>query len=428
MKKIHTIGIIIFIGILLTSCTLNTQISEPKDDSVKDSIQEDIIDKNKDDEIKNMLESMTLEEKVGQVFIVAFRNNERNCSLRVLDEKTKRQLEKYHLGGIVLFSKNIDTIPQTEKLIDDMQKTAKIPLFIAIDEEGGCVSRLNGSSKMHATKLPGNRILGQTNNPELAYEVGKLLGRELSALGINMNFAPVADVNTNPNNVVIGDRSFGSDEFKTGFMVEAMVKGMQEQNVSAVIKHFPGHGDTSLDTHKGTVVISHDYERLKQIELIPFQRGIQAEVDGVMTAHIQIPQITNDSMPATLSPEILDEILRIDLQHEGLIITDALEMGAISNYWTTEQAVVKAFSAGADILLMPLSLEEGYQGLLHAVQNGQISEERLDESVRRILYIKQKRKILDDNDNRANPEEVLGNAQHQALVERIHNEAGKKKK
>ncbi len=424
MKKMNIISIIICIGILFVSCTNKTQLSEPKKNINEDYIQQGINNKDEDDdEIQKILESMTLEEKVGQVFIIAFRKNEKNRPLRVLDEKTKHQLEKYHLGGVILFSENIDTIPQTEKLINDMQDSVKIPLFIAIDEEGGRVSRLNSSIDMHATKLPGNKIIGQTNNPELAYEVGNLLGRELSSLGINMNFAPVADVNTNPKNRVIGDRAFSSDASKTGLMVEAMVKGMQEQNVSAVIKHFPGHGDTTQDTHKGEVILTHDYERLKEIEFLPFKKGIQADVDGVMTAHIQIPLITNESIPATLSPIVLDEILRKDLQHKGLIITDALEMGAISKYWTTEQAVVKAFSAGADILLMPSSLNEGYHGLLHAVQSGQISEDRLDESVKRILYVKSKRKILEGNDDRTNPEEVLGNAQHQALVERIRDEA-----
>lgn len=376
--------------------------------------------------IQEILGAMTLEEKAGQVFIAAFRRDEQNRPMHVLDNHARQQIEQYHLGGVILFGENIDSISQTQKLIEDMQAAAKIPLFIAVDEEGGRVSRLNSSTKMPATKLPGNKVLGETNDPQLAYEVGVLLGQELSSLGFNMNLAPVADVNTNPRNRVIGDRSFGSDAEKVGEMAGAMVKGMQAQNMSAVLKHFPGHGDTILDTHEETVVLNHDMERLEQLEFLPFIKGIQAGADGVMTAHIQMPGIVEEGVPATFSQEILTGILRNRLHHEQLIITDALEMGAISRHWTAEQAVVRAFNAGADILLMPVSLQEAYQGLLKAVQNGQISEKRLDASVTRILRIKHKRKILERTESSLDPEIILGSEQHQRLVQKIYEKTGQK--
>ncbi|MGI6778183.1 MAG: glycoside hydrolase family 3 protein [Acetivibrionales bacterium] len=373
--------------------------------------------------IEGILSQMTLEEKVGQVFITAFRSNSSDKPMQELDNNARKVISDYCLGGVVLFSENIHTIQQTANLIKDMQMSSKIPLFIAVDEEGGIVSRLNSSDSMHATKLPGNMAVGRTQNPQLAYEVGRIIGREIGALGFNIDFAPVADVNTNPENPVIGDRSFGSDPDTVALMVEAMVKGIQDQNVSAVLKHFPGHGDTSFDTHTGEVVVEHGKDRLETVEFVPFKKGIEAEVDGIMTAHIQVPKITGNNIPATMSEEILTGILRDELNFKGIIITDALEMGAISKYWSSGEASVKAFKAGADILLMPASLSEAYNALLEAVRQGEISEERLDESVRRILTVKQRRSILSSKDKGANAEQILGNQEHIEIADRIKKEA-----
>lgn len=371
------------------------------------------------DNVQNILESLTLEEKIGQLFIAAFRYDSNNKPLQILDLSTRQKIHKCHPGGVILFSQNIKTIPQTQKLIKDMQAISNIPLFIAIDEEGGRISRLNNSEKMHATRLPGNEVLGKTGDPEMAYEVGALLGRELSSLGFNMNFAPVADINTNPENPVIGDRSFGSDPNKVADMVEAMVRGMQEQNVCAVLKHFPGHGDTASDTHTGAVVINHNIERLRTNEFIPFERGISAGADGIMTAHIKAPQITKDELPATLSGKFLKEILRDEMGFERLIITDALEMGAISKYWTSADAAIKAIEAGADMLLIPESLEEAFEALIEAVRQGRITEERLDRSVRRVLSVKNDRGILSGRKSDLDPEQVVGCRQHQDIVRKI---------
>ncbi len=347
------------------------------------------------DLIDELMAAMTLEEKVGQLFIAAFRNNYRGDPLLVLDERTAGQIEKYSLGGVIFFSENINTISQTTGLINEMQAVSKIPLFIAVDEEGGRVSRIGNNYKMKTTKIPSAQEIGLADDPELAYRLGEVLGTELSALGFNMNFAPVADVNTNPHNPVIGDRSFGSDPAKVGVMVEQLTAGMQGQNISAVLKHFPGHGDTSLDSHLEAVTVNNDIERLREIEFIPFKRGIAAGADAVMTAHIKMPEIENEDIPATLSKKILTELLREELNFNGLIITDALEMKAITNYWSAARASVMALKAGADIILMPSSLDDAYHGILKAVRQGEISEERVEQSVRRILEVKLRRKILD---------------------------------
>ncbi|AOY76394.1 glycoside hydrolase family 3 protein [Clostridium formicaceticum] len=416
-KKFFLLIFLLWSGFYLVGCEESTTIlAESPIEAV--SNENNALPDEKLSYIEAYLKTMTLEEKVGQVFMQAFRYDTDNKRLTSLDENTKNKILKYHLGGVIFFSENIDTIDQTQRLIEAMQQVSRIPLFISVDEEGGIVSRLNSSPNMPATKLPGNKVLGDTENVAFAYKVGRLLGKELTSLGFNMNLAPVADVNTNPQNPVIGERSFGSDPHKTGEMVAQMVKGIQDENISAVVKHFPGHGDTSLDTHKEAVTLPHGIERLKAVEFLPFKKGIEAGVDGVMLGHLLVPSITSDSLPATFSWKVVD-LLRNHLKYEKLIITDALEMKAITKYWTPEEAAVLAFAAGADILLMPSSLEKAYEGLLKAVKEGRITEERLNESVRRILNVKYDRGILMEQENLLNPQEVLGSDAHLQIVKDI---------
>lgn len=350
--------------------------------------------KPKDDRVTDIYEKMSLEDKIGQLFIVAFRKDMQGNGIEELDKEIKMMIGKYNFGGIILFSENINSNAQTKKLIEDIQLISKVPSFIAIDEEGGKVSRLTHSPNMKATKLPGNGAIGKSGNTQNAYDTAKIIANELTELGFNLNFAPVADINTNPNNPVIGDRSFGSDPEMVAAMTAAMTRGFQENGVSATLKHFPGHGDTSFDTHTGAVSVSHDLERLRQVELIPFESGIQEGADAIMTAHIQVPNVTGDNVPSTFSHYMLTEILRKELGFKKLIITDSLEMKAITDYYTHEEAAVAAINAGADILLIPANIPKAYDALMEAIKKGEISEERINESVVRILRIKQERNII----------------------------------
>lgn len=370
------------------------------------------------DPVKEIIDRMTLDEKIGQLFIVSLRNFNAYQSVLEVNEEIESAVEKYKIGGIILFAENIKTIPQTTNLIDGLQKISEIPLFVAVDEEGGMVSRITKSPEMHATAFPNNSVIGATKNPDIARQVASAIALEISSLGFNMNFAPVADVNTNPENPVIGQRAYGSNAEDVSLMVAAAVGGFQSNSVSAVLKHFPGHGDTGTDSHYGAAMVNHTKERLSSTELLPFIAGIGEGADGVMTAHILTPNIPGENVPATLKPEILTGILRNELGFEGLIITDALNMKAITEHFSPDDAAVKAVLAGADILLMPENLDIAFSGIKKAYNDGLISIERIDESVERILKIKYKRGLFGDTE-RKDPEKVLGCSEHRELADRI---------
>lgn len=374
-------------------------------------------------DIERMISEMSLEKKVGQVFIMSLRYMPDNKDALNMTEDVRQRINRHHLGGVILFSENLETIAQTRKLIEDMQSISKLPMFIAIDEEGGSTSRLNKEPLLHSTTLPTNRTIGKTGDARYAAMAAQVIAQEVAALGFNMNFAPIADVDSNPLNPIIGKRSFGKDPELVAKMAAAQVEEMQTLNIIAVLKHFPGHGDTSTDTHTGAAIVNHDRSRLEQVEFLPFRKGIAAGADGIMTAHVQVPAITKSDLPATLSKEILTDILREEMKYEGLIITDALEMQAVSKFYTPEEAVVKAFEAGADILLMPYSIETAYKAMLDAVKSGRISEERLNSSVTRILRIKHKRGILEGKKTEVDPEKVLGNKEHLDIAEEIQKAA-----
>jgi len=361
---------------------------------------------------------MTVEEMVGQLFIAACRRDASGDPALTASQGFDDLITTYRPGGVILFASNVDTIDQTATLIADTQGMSAIPLFISIDEEGGRVSRIGANPAMAATDFPPMADVGAAGDPDLARSVGRVMGEDLYALGFNMDFAPVADVFTNPENTVIGDRAFSGDPRTAGAMVGAFVDGMQSAGVAAVVKHFPGHGDTSADTHKGTVRVSHDLARLREVEFVPFRAGIDAGCAGVMSAHIEAPHVTGDDTPATLSHMMLTDILRGELGFTGLIITDALEMKAISGVYGSGEACVRAFLAGADLLLLPLSMENGYQGVLAAVQDGTIGEDRLRDSVIRVLSVKYDLGLFDDT-QRPDPHTVLGSEEHLAVARAV---------
>ena len=372
------------------------------------------------DAAEEILAQMTLEEKIGQMFFIGSRKNAAGQRQLALDEPLKKVLTQFQPGGFIFFAENLDTISQTTAFIEELQKDAEIPLFIGIDEEGGTVTRLNKAEKLHSTVMPAPYTIGSTGNSEYAFMAAKAIGEELKSLGFNLNFAPVADVFSNPKNKIIGRRAYSEDPSVVSEMVAQAVKGTKESGIIPVLKHFPGHGDTLEDSHTGAAVVNKDLEQLNQAELPPFGSGIEAGAEMVMMGHLMTPEITDNGLPATLSRSIVEGVLREQLGFDGVIITDGLEMSAITAFYSEEEAVVMAVGAGIDILLLPNDFSKAYNAVLTAVMDGRISEERIDESVIRILALKLR--AISGKPTQA-PETVLGSPEHQQLAERIREEA-----
>ena len=396
MRRIILCSIILILGVGFGGCTkIEEKLpqeaypheEEPTLDIVGEpsliSIQEKIHDYMKD---------MSTKEKIGQLLMPAFRDFQYTDSVEILTESMEKILDEYKLGGIILFKENIKSKDQVQMLIKDLQEKSSIPLWIGVDEEGGIVSRIASNPKMGFDPLPRAFDIGETANKEQAYEVGKQLGSMLKELGFNMDFAPVADIWSNPNNQVIGKRSFGRDAETVSAMVNEVARGIQEQDIISVIKHFPGHGDTAEDSHVGRAFVDRSLAELQQRELIPFQSAIDKKIDGIMVAHVELPQV-DEGVPATLSHKIITDILKNQMAFKGLIITDALDMEAITSQFGKGEAALQSFMAGTDILLMP-DVEEAYRHLLKAYEEGIMTEARLEESVYKILYTKYKYQII----------------------------------
>lgn len=336
--------------------------------------------------ITGLIERMDAGEKAGQLIMADFRSNADGTDMTVLSEEAKEALAAYHIGGVILFAENLDTAEQTRRLTADLQAAADLPLFIGIDEEGGLVSRLDKSNIEHESFPSAAEV-------EDAAYVGRTIGTELAELGINVDFSPVADVNTNPENPIIGTRAFSSDAETAAEKVGDFISAMQEVGVSACAKHFPGHGDTETDSHLGETFVTHDLERLRTVEFLPFRAAIAADTDFIMAGHIQTPNVTTDGLPASLSAQMLG-ILREELGYNGIIITDAMNMGAITEGYGGGESVVMAIQAGADIVLMPADLAEAAECLTEAIESGEISTERVDDALWHILSLKYDRGLL----------------------------------
>ena len=379
------------------------------------------------DLISRAVKNMSIEEKVGQMLMPDFRTWKGKNVTEMLPE-IEKLVKDYHLGGVILFRENVVTTEQTATLVSDYQKAAdKFGLLMTIDQEGGIVTRLQSG-----TDMPGNMALGAARSEEISRKVGKAIGEELASLGINMNFAPVMDVNNNPDNPVIGVRSFGEDPQLVADMGVAYTEGLQSAGVAATAKHFPGHGDTAVDSHLGLPEVPHDKERLKEVELYPFQKGMEAGIDAIMTAHVTFPKIDDTkaiskktgeeiAVPATLSHKVLTELMREEMGYDGVITTDAMNMNAIAEHFGPVDAAIRAVKAGTDIVLMPVGLQEVAEGLVNAVENGEISEKRIESSVERILTLKIKRGIIKEetpqpiDEKIANALEIVGSEEHKQI-------------
>lgn len=344
------------------------------------------------DAVEAKLTTMTLREKVGQLFWVRPETLDfsLNPEKKTLTQTMRQNLEQYPVGGIAVFKKNIQDENQLSALIADFQSASKIPMIVAVDEEGGAVARLANHEAFFLPKYTSARDIGKTGDPEQARQMGRTIGGYLRFYGFNLDFAPVADVDSNPANPVIGRRAYSTDAQQTAQMVAAAVEGFHEAGMLCTVKHFPGHGDTGQDSHYGTATSYKTWEEMKAMEMLPFEAGIAAGADVVMTAHITTPNATTDGLPASLSYTMITERLRGELGFQGVIVTDALGMNAIKNHFTPAESAVAALRAGVDVLLMPSDLRAAFDGVVQAVEDGTLSEERLNESVRRILTLKQK--------------------------------------
>ena len=351
------------------------------------------------------LRGMSLEQKVGQLFVtyvngqaadVPHPKNQTDFGVATAAEMVR----KYQPGGVIYFNNssrdNIDTPKQIAQLSNGLQKASQIPLLISTDQEMGLVTRIGPP----ATQLPGNMALGAGRSTKDAEEAARITGQELRAMGINQNFAPDADVNSNPANPIIGVRSFSSDPKLAADMVSAQVQGYEGRrwfdlsSVTSTAKHFPGHGDTSEDSHTALPVSNRSLDQWRQIDAPPFKAAIAAKIDSIMTAHIQVPQIDPSGNPATLSPKIITGLLRDELKYDGVVITDSLEMAGVRKLHSDAEIPVLAIKAGVDQLLMPPNLGLAIDSVVKAVRSGEITEQRIDQSVLRILKMKLLRGVM----------------------------------
>ncbi len=405
---------------------------------------------------KEIVSNMTLEEKLGQMIMPDFRmwqedGTKEPSDLTEINSEVVEVIDKYDLGGVILFAENVKEISQTTTLIHDLQEVAindkdgNLPLLITLDQEGGIVTRLG-----EGTNLPGNMALGATRSEKSSYDAGYLIGRELNALGVNVNFAPVLDTNNNPENPVIGVRSISSNPELVGKLGKNIAKGIQDQGGAATAKHFPGHGDTSTDSHYGLPMVNKSIEELRETELKPFKIAIENGIDMIMTAHIQFPQIEKDTfiskkdgsqivIPATLSDDIITGILREEMGYDGVVITDAMNMKAISDHFGELESTKMAINAGIDIILMPTILRNNedvkkldyiVNGILDSIKSGEIKEEEITDSVERIVKLKIDRGIIDLKNNNVSLEEkikkakeTVGSIENRNIERRIAEEA-----
>lgn len=342
--------------------------------------------------VESSIAEMPIEDKVAGLFMITPEALTGADTVTRAGDTTKDKLRERPVGGLIYFSSNITDAAQLTEMLQNTRGASKYPIFLGIDEEGGTVSRV--AEKGLAQNVGSMSDIGATGDAAAAQEAGVAIGTYLSEYGFNMDFAPVADV-VAEGNTTIGNRSFGSDPNLVAPMVAATVEGIQNTGVSACLKHFPGLGDTTEDTHNGMATTEKSLDDFNTVDFPVYQAGIEAGAEFVMVSHLSAPNVTGDNTPASLSNKMITEILRGQLGYQGIVITDAMNMTAITDYYTADEAAVMALQAGADIILMPEDFETAYNGVLEAVNNGTITEERINESLRRIFRVKKKNALND---------------------------------
>lgn len=346
-----------------------------------------------EEQAAQLVSQMTLEDKIAQMFVITPNALTGYASgVTAAGDTTKEAYQSRPVGGIVYMADNLTDPEQTTTMLSNMQEIARertgLPVFLCVDEEGGSVARIAGNDAFGVTDVGNMSDIGASGDVQNAYNAGSTIGSYLAALGFNVDFAPVADVLTNPDNQVLGQRSFGSDAQTVAGMVTSELQGLSAAGVYGTVKHFPGHGGTSGDSHDGAVSTDKTLEELMAEELVPFQSAIDGGVNFVMVGHISAPNVTGDNAPATLSKVMITDVLRGQMGYNGIVITDAMNMEALTGFYNSDKAAVLAVTAGADMILMPADYNTAYTGILNAVNDGTITEERINESVTRIVKAK----------------------------------------
>ncbi|HEY0827172.1 MAG TPA: beta-N-acetylhexosaminidase, partial [Bacilli bacterium] len=340
------------------------------------------------DPIAEQIKQMTLSEKIGQMMIVGVEG-------LAVDTHTRELIDQHHVGGFILYKENIEDTNQTLSFLNELKAFNKgqIPLFLSVDQEGGKVNRMPEDY----AKIPANQAIGKINQPGLSFRIGVLLAKQVKSVGFNMNYAPVLDINSNAQNPVIGDRSYGSDEEVVSKLGVQTMLGIQSQEVVPVVKHFPGHGDTAVDSHLELPTVNKTLSQLRKFELLPFAAAIKNKADVVMIAHILLPHLDPDH-PASFSKRIITGILREEMQFEGVVITDDMTMGGIVKHYDIKEAAVQSIQAGSDVIMVAHGYEtavEVINYLVSKVESGTIAEDEIDQSVYRILQLKKKYGLVD---------------------------------
>lgn len=382
--------LLLFLVFLLTGCgykkdnEINNSITNDEKENINGT---DEIMREEKEPIDDKINSMTLDEKIGQMIITGFNGSEYNDDM-------DRLINEYKVGGVILFARNIEDSNQMIDLTRALQENNNnLPLFISIDEEGGRVSRLPDDVE----KFPSAFTIGLINDQQTAYENGKEIGYTLKRLGINLDYAPVLDIYSNENNTVIGDRAFSKEESIVSTMGIATMEGIEDADIIPVVKHFPGHGDTEVDSHYGLPIVYKTLEELRNFEFIPFVKAIESGCDVIMVSHIILNEV-DSSNPASLSKIVISDLLRKDMGFDKVVITDDMSMGAITSIMSIEEACIKSIEAGCDILLLGNAYEEIEQ-VINSIKlklyNGEISEEQINKSVKRILELKKKYNMME---------------------------------
>ena len=385
MKKILSVLFALITILIFITCVGENNKLESKEEKLNEESKE------KKDKIQILIDNMTLQEKIGQLLIVGFDGI-------TLDDNITNLIRNKYIGGVIFFRNNIDSLTGVVNLVNqfkEINRGNKVPLFISVDEEGGVVSRVPQEFK----KLPSASYVGSFNSEEICYKEGEIIANELKLMGYNMDYAPVLDILSNSQNTVIGNRAFGEiSEVVSNLAVEVM-KGIQDNEVIPVVKHFPGHGDTTLDSHYGLPLVEKTLDELKSLEFIPFENAIKNGADAIMISHILLKNVDSEN-PATMSKVIVSNILRESMGFKGVVITDDMTMGAITQNYDIGEASVKAIEAGVDIVLVCHGYDNEMKvinSIEEAVASEVISEERINESVYRILYLKDKYNLNSDN-------------------------------